>query len=532
MAKYTKFMPAPRGLDYNNFLVQGVPEYALELEGLIPRRRGLETIYDKVATTLGGNGGACTGAFVSNGQNIFICTASGPAGIYPLGSNVIGYALPGGAGTCSAVDFSTGAGSFTIFCNGADTPGILTVGGAWAASTFTGTGLTISNLFQGVVYRGRLYFAEKNTQNFWYGSPNAINGALTKYSLGGLLRKGGKIVAMTTLSSDSGVGPDDLLAVYTSSGECVVFSGNDPGVSAWQVVGVYDIGPPPCTATSPQPGIIAKMGGDSVVLTARGIFSLTELIKARAPLSVLPLSDKITPMLSYWMTFALGQGNRIWVSATQKLLILTINSKSQTYAMDLETGGWFTMSQNYGNAVAWLEASSGSVVNLYQIVSSAAYRAFAIDNSGTATGAASKTLSRLKTQYGRFGLADQFFNSHFHPYIYIGSGQVATTTNALSITAGVAFDLRGAYNERSIGSNNASVMAWEQISTTPSLSGDFGLQSSTFGRILRPRYTVPSDTGSYMSATLSFLPSSGQGIDVVKIQGIDVVIEAMPTSTI
>ena len=132
--------------------------------------------------------------------------------------------------------------SRTFFANGADTMQIYD-GSTVANSTFTG--VTLSTLVGGVIYQQRLFFWAVNSTGFWYAPLNSINGALAFYDLAAFCPHGGNLIAATTFSHDGGNGVLDFIAFMMSSGDCLLYFGNDPSSAvSWQLIGIYRISPP------------------------------------------------------------------------------------------------------------------------------------------------------------------------------------------------------------------------------------------------------------------------------------------------
>lgn len=167
-----------------------------------------------------------------------------------------------------------------FLCNGADAPQTYD-GSTLTASGWSGDGLT-ANLLSGVnVYKNRLYFWERDEQHFWYADINSITGTLTKFPLGLVAQLGGNLVAMGTISVDSGDGLDDMAAFVMSSGQVLVYQGSDPGADpltapdqAFSLVGIYSIAPPLSVRG------LTKIGSDLTIMTTADYYSLTEAIRS------------------------------------------------------------------------------------------------------------------------------------------------------------------------------------------------------------------------------------------------------------
>lgn len=129
-----------------------------------------------------------------------------------------------------------------FFVNGADNAQIYD-GATLADASFTGVSTdTLVGVFQ---YQQRLFFWQNGSTGFWYGLLNSISGALAFYDLGAFSSRGGTLKAVTTISHDGGNGVSNLIVFIMSSGDCLLFLGNDPALaSAWSLVGIYNISPP------------------------------------------------------------------------------------------------------------------------------------------------------------------------------------------------------------------------------------------------------------------------------------------------
>lgn len=129
-----------------------------------------------------------------------------------------------------------------FLANGADTLQVYN-GSTLADSTFTG--VTLSTLIGVYQYQQRLFFWQSPSTGFWYAPLNSITGALAFYDLAQFTPQGGVLVGMTSVTHDGGNGVLDFAAFLMSSGDMLLFFGNDPSqASAWQMIGRYRISPP------------------------------------------------------------------------------------------------------------------------------------------------------------------------------------------------------------------------------------------------------------------------------------------------
>ena len=171
---------------------------------------------------------------------------------------------------------------------------ILTGGGT--AQSYNGTvlaalvttGALAADLWGCNTYKGRVYYWKKNDDSFWYAAAGAYQGALTEFPLDTQLSKGGYLVMMVSMTMDSGAGADDLAAFVFSTGEVLIYQGDDPAeASAWALVGKYMI---------PTPlGVRAniRIGANAIVMTRRGYVNLNAIMRGETgPTGY--MSDKIS----------------------------------------------------------------------------------------------------------------------------------------------------------------------------------------------------------------------------------------------
>ncbi len=240
--------------------------------------------------------------------------------------------------------FGDGTSNWLIAVNGVDKPAYYDNTTWTAVDSGTSpalTGLTTTSIVGVNVYKGRLFFLEKNSLAFWYLPAGVAGGTLTKFDLSGECAKGGYLVAMATWTRDSGAGADDVAVFFTSQGEAIVYQGNNPSsASFWSKVGTYSIGRPLGYRC------VTQYGGDCVVLTENGVFPMTTLLqsgdteRAKFALSY-KIQDSITAAArSYGSTFG---WKSVVFPAQDALLVnvpITENGEHEQYVMNLTTKAW------------------------------------------------------------------------------------------------------------------------------------------------------------------------------------------------
>jgi hypothetical protein len=230
-------------------------------------------------------------------------------------------------------------GGKIFLVNGADAPqdwdGTTLTSTAW-----TGSGLTITNLSDVCVFKERMFFIEKNTQSFWYASATkVVTGALTKFDLRYVGNFGGTLVGMGTITQDGGAGADDLLALFFSSGEVVIYSGSDPGdATDFAIAGRFSIGAP--VSASP-----VQFGSDLIVIINGAYVPLSKILSfGRSNPSTLDLSDKISGEVA--KLTALYSGNTGWqviLFPKGRKLVFNVPLSTTSYVqhvMNIDTQAW------------------------------------------------------------------------------------------------------------------------------------------------------------------------------------------------
>lgn len=234
--------PSPiKGWNTRDALDAMDPLDAVQLDNFFPDAGGcaVRNGYAVHATRVGAGPVKTLAEFNAGNSRHFLAAASGS--IYDISSG-------GAAGAPLGSGFSEDAWqtanflSRLFFVNGSDAMQVFD-GAILTSGAFTGVSL---NSLVGVwVYQQRLYFWQKNSTGFWYAGLNSINGALAFYDLAAFTPRGGNLIAVTSMSQDGGAGVQDFIVFIMSSGDCLIFFGNDPSnANAWRLVGTYRISPP------------------------------------------------------------------------------------------------------------------------------------------------------------------------------------------------------------------------------------------------------------------------------------------------
>jgi hypothetical protein len=230
----------------------------------------------------------------------------------------------------------TGTDTFTYTMATAPSGDASTVGTYTVKYYITGEN---SNTFATVnLFKERLYFVIENTLDFCYLPVDSINGAVSRFPLGGIFKNGGYLQAMGTWTIDAGYGVDDLAAFVTSNGEVAVYKGSDPSdPNDWSLVGIWQLG------QTFNRKCMFKFGGDLLVLTEGGLVPLSAGLQSTRLDPRVNITDKIfyaiSQATSQYSTF---YGWQINYFARQNMLILNVPviGGSEQYVMHNITKSW------------------------------------------------------------------------------------------------------------------------------------------------------------------------------------------------
>lgn len=198
----------------------------------------------------------------------------------------------GGAGTSGVYDFSSATAvlsdtinysslyltpvlfkNYLYYMDGNNQPRVYD-GSVWANIGFTGPAF-VQSFRCGNSYRNRLYLVEKDTTRVWYGGTDLISGAMVSFDIGSLLSKGGFLFNVYPISGNSGSAnaSDQYLALVSSEGEVLVYTGSYPGSPTFEIVSRFQIGKPLST------GSHVFYQGDTLVCTTTGLVSLRDCLR-------------------------------------------------------------------------------------------------------------------------------------------------------------------------------------------------------------------------------------------------------------
>ena len=227
--------------------------------------------------------------------------------------------------------------------NGTDAPQLFD-GAAVEPMAVSGAGLSPARLLGIMTHRSRSYFFERDSQDFWYSETNALGGRLSRFPLSRVGQFGGNLVCMGSWNVEGGsdawggggIG-EDLAVFCMSSGDIVVYRGDDPG-SDWRLVGVFRAGAPVDVRGA------ARRGSDLLVLTSEGLISIARLVSEGSLTPNGVVSDKIRPTLAAAVArHGDNTGWQVTVHSRAGRTIVNVplgGGRFEQYVMDTQTGAW------------------------------------------------------------------------------------------------------------------------------------------------------------------------------------------------
>lgn len=225
-----------------------------------------------------------------------------------------------------------------IMVNGVDQPT------QWDGTTLSDapyTGIaTDSNLYDVCVFKERLYFIPKNDQSFWYGATGTVTGALTEFEVGDFLTKGGYLQAISSWTTNTGSGMQDLLVLISSEGEILTYSGTDPA-SDFALEGRFFI-PKPLGERK----CAKNVGADLFFLHREGVTSLGSLMQGvDASGAYTQFNDLIAPTYARAsQRYGDNTGWELCFYPANNWAIINVptasNSNSYQHVMNTRTGAW------------------------------------------------------------------------------------------------------------------------------------------------------------------------------------------------
>lgn len=162
-------------------------------------------------------------------------------------------------------------GSFITEVSASQSP---TYNGAWADG-WLGTAGARNRIGASTWYKNRLYTASSGLGTVYYGDVGQITGTVANsFPVGDVFVYDSNIKAMGTFSSTNGVITQEYIVFVNTYGEVLVYTGDYPGSSSWQIAAKFIIGEPIGYRTNS--GFAYR--NDFLIITKTGLFSCRDLM--------------------------------------------------------------------------------------------------------------------------------------------------------------------------------------------------------------------------------------------------------------
>lgn len=212
-------------------------------------------------------------AINSNGETL-ASTETSLAITGPAGVNVNWVAVVGATGykvygrTTGAEQLIATVGNVTTYLD----TGAITPSGSLPGINTTAVDGTL--LIDVMNFKGRAFYVERDSQRVWYAQAGSFQGSLTRLDFSTITQRGGTLTQIINWTRDSGDGVDSYFAAIFSTGEVLIYQGDDPGnVNRWSIIGHYLIGAPLGRRAH------CKFASTELILTKDGFQTLDEAIQ-------------------------------------------------------------------------------------------------------------------------------------------------------------------------------------------------------------------------------------------------------------
>lgn len=355
-----QFLPAPtEGINVSVGLAEMGPKEAIFLKNLIPAQFGVRvrTGTAEWSTDVGTGGVRTILPYVGSvptenklfgvaSDDIYDCTAGGasPSSVLAFGT------VDANSGYGQWVNFTTIAGHFMVYTDESNGYKLYTEStGLWTTIAMGVAPGEIAGVdpadFAGVCnFKSRLWFIERNTASAWYLAVGSVTGTATEFNFGNKFPHGGHLVALYSWTIDGGEGIDDYLVAVSSTGDVIIYKGNDPSsASDWLQHGTWYIGSTPVGRR-----VAGSFGGEIYLICAYGIVPLTKLISgALIQKEDIYISKKINPLINEQMRFTRRElGWEIKMVPRDNLLLISTPKRTGfdylQFVQNLNTEGWAT----------------------------------------------------------------------------------------------------------------------------------------------------------------------------------------------
>jgi hypothetical protein len=240
--------------------------------------------YDGGALPMPGAGTGTLGVSSAAGQPAPVTAVAGGGG-YVNGHSVNVSGATGAFAVANGLHYIEQVSGNTFKLTGVDTTGatgtqpinLQGYGSMMKEAVLPGTNMGYcnpNNFGTVLAHINHLYFADTTNLVLYYLPLSQKSGTLKQVTLNAVFRRGGEIRALAAWTLDGGNGMDDKLVIFTTHGQCAIFSGLDPEAADWGLVGIFQFDAPMSKHS------VVNYGGDLWVMTSTGLAPLSVLIRS------------------------------------------------------------------------------------------------------------------------------------------------------------------------------------------------------------------------------------------------------------
>ncbi|MFE3836923.1 hypothetical protein [Pseudogemmobacter sonorensis] len=214
---------------------------------------------------------------------------------------------------------------------------------AFSISEFeTNAGVSAERLDGVVVHHDRVFaWDSRSTADVYYGDVGAITGELKRFPMSRLGNIKGSIVAMLSLTLDGANNVNDALAVFTSTGQIIIYEGLDPGdATGWSLSARVE------AACPVSPRAFAQIGSDVWMLTPHGVVSVRQSISTSVMALVSDISIPIANLVRDWIE----EGGYSWTMAVNDDGSCIVISGSNSTTLQARQLIYWTKSRSWSTA--------------------------------------------------------------------------------------------------------------------------------------------------------------------------------------
>lgn len=172
-----------------------------------------------------------------------------------------------------------GETDFTVMVNGSDGvwswDGVDTIVKEEVTAPSSATWIVPDQFNVVVAHMNRLWFADSTNLAIYFLPLQQKDGEVAYIPLNAIFKRGGSIRAVATWTRDGGAGLDDLLVVFSTNGECAIYSGVDPDTDIG-LIGIFRFDSPVTK------NCVSNYGGDLYVLAGTGLLPLSKLLQSES----------------------------------------------------------------------------------------------------------------------------------------------------------------------------------------------------------------------------------------------------------